>query len=625
MIARVARACLLLLLLAGGWLAEARAQEPVRVAPPDTTNAARPDSLRRRFDEERLLNGLKAYSKRKTLVGKASSLLFRFTPPRADQAGLDAQLLDRQFAQHNFKIVRTINITTLDAFGYNINDLNRQPRNFLEKAGNNLHIKTARSRVRQVLLFRPGQELDPQDLTESERLLRQTSEILDARVFVNELTTTADSVDIEVVTKDVFSISGGFQLRDVNSGIIDARDRNFLGMGHDFRNEFEYGRNQPQTWAYIGSYQVPFRNFVYAQARYRNEYQNHQHGFSLSRAFYSIDTRYAYALSVNNYNLAVGLAEQPDQSRSLRYATQDAWLGRSLRLPSYDLGYQNPGRIIVTARAVRTQYREAPSPNYFNSMLFYGTLGYSARRYYTGKYLFGFGRTEDIPTGTLLGLTTGYEFNDQQNRHYYGLRAAFARYSPILGYLYANAEFGSYLRRPQNDWQQGLLNTEVLYFTPLYRTGNFQWRHFFWNRSTLGFHRLPGEYLLSLDGYRGLRGFSTDNALRGQSRFVFNYEANVFTPLSFLGFRVAAVAFADIGWLSQAGVENPFQTTPYMGFGAGLRFRNEYTVLRTFQFLLGYYPRGLTDNNGIRIFQSSRAYYGFNDFNFGAPSIVQYQ
>ena len=36
---------------------------------------------------------------------------------------------------------------------------------------------------------------------------------------------------------------------------------------------------------------------------------------------------------------------------------------------------------------------------------------------------------------------------------------------------------------------------------------------------------------------------------------------------------------------------------PYTGFGLGLRFRNEYTALRTFQLLIGYYPRGLTAND----------------------------
>ena len=248
------------------------------------------------------------------------------------------------------------------------------------------------------------------------------------------------------------------------------------------------------------------------------------------------------------------------------------------------------------------------------------------RRYYKDRYLFGFGRTEDVPTGTLLALTSGYEFNNTQNRHYYGLRAAAASFDPRRGYLYGNVEFGSYVLRPQNEWQQGQLNTDLLYFTRLYRTGSFQWRHFVQLHATLGFHRLPGEYLLPIEGNQGLRGFNTGYTLRGQSRFVFNYEANLFTPISLLGFRVATVAFADVAWLSAPGVNSPFTGRPYSGFGLGLRFRNEYTVFRTFQILLGYYPRGQrSGTDGIRVFETSRTYYGFNDFSFGQPNIVQYQ
>ena len=60
--------------------------------------------------------------------------LFTFRERREDQAGLDAALLDRQFDRHNYKIVRQVNIRTLDAFGYSITDSMRVPRNILEKS-----------------------------------------------------------------------------------------------------------------------------------------------------------------------------------------------------------------------------------------------------------------------------------------------------------------------------------------------------------------------------------------------------------------------------------------------------------------------------------------------------------
>ncbi|WP_375437743.1 hypothetical protein [uncultured Hymenobacter sp.] len=622
------------------WLAALPALAQTGV-PPDTTRiieptdtASRPavstDSLRRRFDQERLLNGLKAYTKRKTIAGKAAAVLFNFTPRREDQAGLDAALLDRQYDRHNYKIVRRINIKTLTAFGYSISDTTRTPRNILEKTGNALHMKTSRARVRQVLLFKVGRELEPQALAESERLLRQTDELVDARVFVNERTSTADSVDVEIVTKDVFSLSGSLEVRGVGAAAIGLRDQNFLGQGHQFRNRYEFGRNQPQSWSYVGSYRIPFRNFLYGEARYRNEYQNHSSGITFSRDFYSINTKYAGALSLNSYRYRLVLnpppnGQEPDYS-PISYTNQDLWVGRSLPLRSYDLGYENPGRMILSARLLRTNYSVRPNADFLNASALLGTVGYSVRRYYKDKYLFGFGRTEDIPTGTLLSATLGYELNDQDNRNYYGARISTANYSPRKGYLYLSGEFGSYMRPSTGAWQQGLVSTEVLYFTRLYHAGNYQWRHFLWNRSAIGFNRLSSDLPLSIEGERGLRGFKSASDLRGTSRLVLNYETTVYTPLSFLGFRLAGVIFADIAWLNTRSKRvMPIHEKPYTGFGVGVRFRNEYTPIRAFQILFGYYPRGLTTDSGYRIYESSRPYYDFSDFSFGQPGVARYE
>jgi len=486
--------------------------------------------------------------------------------------------------------------------------------------------------VRQLLMFKVGEELEPQELAESERLLRQTQELLDARVFVNERTSTADSVDIEIVTKDVFSLSGSFQLRDVGAGVVGVRDLNFLGQGHQFRNSYEYGGNSPQPWTYEGSYLVPFRSFINGQARYYNEYQNRYGGVTLSRGFYSINTKYAGSLSLNFFDQGLYFVDtvaegKPATYLPRRYNTQDLWLGRALPMRSYDLGHDNPARLILAARVLRTDYSARPNAEYFSSSTMLGTVGYSLRRYYKDKYLFGFGRTEDIPTGTLLSATMGYEVNDRSNRHYYGARVSTASYNSRRGYLYLSGEFGSFVRQSDKHWQQGLASAEVLYFTRLYHTGNYQWRHFLWNRTAIGFNRRRGEQLLAIEGDRGLRGFEPATNLRGTSRVVLNYETTVFTPVSFLGFRLAGVLFADAAWLNVSTPNRalPFHDKPYTGFGVGLRFRNEYLPLRTFQILFGFYPRGLGAPNGYRIYESSRSYYDFSDFSFGEPSITRYE
>ncbi len=631
--------CLFLFLLVLGLGGAARAQsfDPRSAVPPDSLRVnealrnALPDSLRRSFDEQRLRLRLQAYTRRKTVAGRAASALLRLTRPQEENAGLDAKLLDRQFDRHTFKIVRHVTVRPYDAFGYSLTDSTRQPHSLLDRTGNWVHVRTAPSRIRQVLLFRPGQRLAPQALAESERLLRQTDELLDARVLVNERTATADSIDIEVLTTDVFSITGNFEPGGAAAGRVDVGDQNFLGLGHHVSNTYVYGRNLPQRWRYNGDYTVPFRHFFLAQARYNNEFRDEHGGLSLQRDFYSVNTRYAGALSVDVYDQQITLTvPQPGENPvylPLRYSRQDLWVGRALRLRSYDLGYENPGRLIVATRFTRTDFTASPSPDYRNTNLILGTLGYSVRRYYKNRYLFGFGRTEDVPTGTLLSFTAGLDANHAVPRRYFDVRLAAAVFSTRHGYLFGNVEFGTFQRLASHStWEQGLLNVQTSYFTRLYHLGNYQYRHFLGSTTTAGFNRRPGELLQGISDERGIRGFSPSVPILATSRFALNYETTVFTPLSLLGFRLAGIAFADAAWVGEhPGGGTPFGHAPYSGFGLGLRLRNEFTALRTFQLLLGYYPRGLVSANGLRLFETARETVSFTDFGIGAPGVTVYQ
>jgi hypothetical protein len=624
---------------------------PRLAVPPDSLRAAEQtdalpaDSLGRRFDEERVRLSLQRYTRRKTIAGQAMQAFFRLTRPREEDHGLDAVLLNRQFDQHNFKVVRRVTITPFDAFGYSLNDSLRQPRNFFEKSGNALHIRTARARIRQVLLFRPGRPLLPQALAESERLLRQTDEILDARVLVNEGTATRDSVDIVVYTTDVFSFTVGYELRGgPGQAIYTLGDQNFLGLGHRLDNRYQSGRDLPQAWGYEGNYRVPFRNFVYAEGHYFNEFESHSGGLSVRRDFYSPSARWAGAITADANNLRVVLPrdDEPPEGQQPNYRTrsftsQSLWVGRAFRLRSYDLGYENPGRLIVagsiahenhTTNPTATPELPAGSPDDRTRTLVLGSVGYSVRRYYKDKYLFGFGRTEDVPAGTLLSLTAGWENNTVGPRRYLDARIAAAGYSERQGYLYGSLSFGTFQRVHDGGWEQGLLSGQFLYFTRRYRMGNYQSRHLLSSRVTAGFNRYPAEVLLSgiNSNPDGVRGFQAAGRILPTSRLLANYEGTVYTPLSLLGFRVAMLAFADMAVVNERiGGGSPFGGgAPYTGFGLGLRFRNELTALRTFQILLGYYPRGQLNANGVRLFETNRDSYQFSDFSFGQPSVVQY-
>ncbi len=392
--------------------ADSYAQKP-KPKQPDSTAV---DTVKKAPTSDRIIKGLEEYSKRKSLPAKLVSTLFNFKRKKNADIGLDPELINYQFSAHDYKIVRRIDIQTLDALGYNINDTTRVPKNILEKAGNSIHIKTHRGRVRNKLIFKKGEKLEPQAIIESERLLRQTDHIVDAKIRVNELTTTNDSVDIIVITKDIFSISGSFAYNAPSTyGVIALRDVNFLGLGHQFRNRLHFGRDElPQSWQYLGSYQIEniYRTYITSEFTYRNDWYNEQRGINVSRYFYATTTKYAGGVSVNWFRIRSFVR---DSAQDLRFNIKDVWLARSYKLKNYNLGFENPGRLILGARIFNTDYTQIPAETgYKNTTLYLGSVGYSYRKYYKDKYLYGFGRTEDIPAGNLMVLTLGYEHGENR-------------------------------------------------------------------------------------------------------------------------------------------------------------------------------------------------------------------
>ncbi len=99
---------------------------------------------------------------------------------------------------------------------------------------NHLHRKTRDDWViRDNLFIREGTPLSAYRLADNERLIRSLNFIQDARILVAPLADNADSVDLVVIVKDLFSISGALgELNAAPAGIrSNISEANFLGMG----------------------------------------------------------------------------------------------------------------------------------------------------------------------------------------------------------------------------------------------------------------------------------------------------------------------------------------------------------------------------------------------------------
>src|SRR5205814_8643075 len=103
------------------------------------------------------------------------------------------------------RIIRNIQIVTLEPFGYSVHDTTVHQHSLLQKAGNFLHQRSTRLTIKNQLLIKKNTPLDPVKLKESERIIRQSAYVYDVLFHVEPVEGTNDSVDVVIIEQDLFS------------------------------------------------------------------------------------------------------------------------------------------------------------------------------------------------------------------------------------------------------------------------------------------------------------------------------------------------------------------------------------------------------------------------------------
>lgn len=525
------------------------------------------------------------------------------------------------------KIIRKINVKVLDVFGASVDNPQDTVRNWLQDDGNSLHMKTKEWLIKNKLIFNEGQRLTLFDIQESERIIRQTSYVYDVRIIPQRIRNNADSVDIMVYTQDIWGINGSALYNSGNkTGSAAFDDINFLGFGNDFKGGLKFDHQFKHGWDWDGSYTIDNieKTFFSAHLYYLSDLYRQQYGLMIGRDFISPIIDWAGAIAQDWQT-----TRYPDLRNTLglfqtaKYNQQDYWLGYAFDLKPFDPNTVYQNRFNIAGRITRTFYTEKPdfdTVNLFQDNTFYLVrIGFSYRTYYQDRFLFGLGKTEDIPLINMIALFFGYEKGEKTNRPYYGLKSGYSFHDDQVGYLYGGFQIGTYLSNEK--WLDRTSILEMLYFSNLNAIGNFSWRHYIGSKYTFSYNPLSPQDILDINSADGLRGFS-NNYLKGNKKLVLNYEADIFVPLKFIGFSMAFITFADFGLISS--INTPlFDSRLYQGYGVGFRIKNEHLIFPTFQFMFGFYPN-LPEEGGthFNMFNQRSIYYQLNQFQFSIPSVV---
>lgn len=540
-------------------------------------------------------------------------------PDPADPLKLSRKSEEDYIKYSGYKI-RNITTRQVGVFGGNINNPAAFNPNRVEKFLNSTHISTGDNIIRRYLLFKEGDTISSLKITDNERILRQLPYIDDARIIVAPV--SDNEADIIVITKDIYSLGGDLTYRGKNKGSVWLFDKNIFGMGHEVKIEIPYSSTSGDSPGLGINYNINniAKSFINLDLTYYDGLGKKTYGFDLHHKLLSSETKYAFGVSLSRTVTSEDLDTLP-VPEPLKYNFQDYWLMRSFMIDRNTVS-----RIIAGARYINNNVYKKPDihPDTYYKLqsyrLYLASIAFSMQKYYKTSLIYSYGRTEDIPYGTLLEVTSGMEDNEFKKRLYLGADASMGFSAGNSGYFHLSAAVGTFLNG--NVTEQGVFSYGLRFLSGLIPAGRQMIRNFVHVGYSRGINRYRDEYLI-IPNEDGFSSFKNDS-LRGTKRFNIGIESVIFNPLNFYGFRFAFFGFADIN--AMGGIRLDSDNRLMLGcIGMGLRIRNDNLVFRTFQIRIGYYPYLPAYSETSTLTFSGEKLLRPRNFDPGPPGLIPYR
>lgn len=257
------------------------------------------------------------------------------------------------------KIIRNIIINKV-GFEKSIYDSSRNFKSKATRMANSLHTNSREGVIRDNLFFRENKALNPYRLADNERHLRDLDFILDSKIEVCLVDGSEDSVDVEVFTRDVFSIGFKIDPEKIDAIQVDVFDANLLGQGQrvqvntlmDMKRNPTVGAEFLYKKSSLGGTLIN-PSIGYTQINSGRSYgaeNEHAYFIRLDRPLVSPYSRMAGGFELSKNYSVNDYGKAPADFRKYRYHLEDAWAG-------YNMGIRN---------TINSRERHFLSLRYFN-------------------------------------------------------------------------------------------------------------------------------------------------------------------------------------------------------------------------------------------------------------------
>ncbi len=571
-------------------------------------------------------------AKKKGLLGRLGRSIS--TDPPVDEP----IQLQNPYLRFKKKIIRNIEFVSL-GFERNINDTTLIKRNFGVRVANTLHHNTREKVIRHNLFFAKGDRLFPYLIADNERHLRQLPYLQDARIIADDIFSGADSVDIIVITKDVFSLGGSVTISNTKSGRMVLKEENFNGSATRIALNGFYDKDRGPSTGYGGEmvnrnvagsfadFTIGFKNFGPAFNNGRRQESVFYTGFDkpLVSAYipWTGAVNFSFNKTFNNYYAGDSVYKTDFR---YEYFNADAWAGYNFGSRKYL--YTNKEtrlRKFIALRVYSRRFNKIPAKaalqydyNYADNTGVLASVNIFKQEFYRTNFIYGFGRNEDVPEGYSLSFTGGWTNQQGKHRPYYGLdfrrehfikKGIYSSYFLSLGGYYESGKFAD-----------ANVLANLTHFTRLKKMkGNWLNRNFI----NAGFTKLINPVLsapLFLQSDFGLPYFNNATTA-ADFRSTLKLESVFFNTNKILGFRLAPFVFTDVCMVTP--INKTFaKSDVFTAVGSGIRSRNENLLFGTMELKGYFFPRVIPGMKNYRVEFSTKLLFKYNSTFIRKPDFV---
>jgi hypothetical protein len=537
---------------------------------------------------------------------------------------------------YNGKIIRSITTHQL-GFGVEIEAATNTILSFGAKMLNALHAKSKDNTIKRNVYLKEGTLFNAYLAADNERFMRTVDFIQDCRIIVDNHSSTADSIDIIVITKDIFAYEPSIGDLSPSAQEIGVINNNTLGSGQKLGIDVLHDTRRSSSWGLEGvyGYNNIASSFINVSVLASNINENIYDRRKDEETFL---LQFDKPLESQYKRLAGGLLVAKGRSLNrfpnyyggdyyrYNYGVADAWVGYNIDAQKYLRNETANLKKFVALRYFQYLFFETPYQindsvydQRFNSRLgLLGSITLFKQEYYRTKYVYGFGTTEDIPVGYKISITTGWYKQLSLSRPYLGVDVYRNLLSPKQDIIGLFARAGAFLS--EGNLQDVGLIIGGSVFSRLIPWGSTRLRQY----ARLSLSSIDNRLALNplrINNDLGLRDFTSDLA-SGDIRIALRLETFIFLKRKLLGFNLAPFVAGDLIWLGKNTVSTDAKGIFY-GIGGGIRVRNENLPFGTYELRMLVNPRKLAGDSPFKLSLAINLKFRYNNSYVSKPDIVE--